>query len=428
MKYLLAGILVSLLMLSSQAYAGTGATDGAEATKAGADAGTDGAEATKAGADGADTAEATDTADAGTDGADTAEATDTADAADATKAGADATDSAESTEAADTADAGTDGAEATKAGADTAESTDAGTDVASPRKQVMQGAEPSEVECAQGLTMVLKFSTGHPACVKPASVEVLIERGWAVHFLPEPAEENNIEIFATGMLDVDTSNVAYFQDATGYLAEPAEEGEYPAVIMIHEWWGLNDNIKDMAETLASHGYTVLAVDMYDGQVATTADEARSLMGSFEQEYWTENMDAAASYLQTNHAPERMGSIGWCFGGAQSLNLALGNDDMDATVIYYGNVVTDPEALSSIDWPILGIFAELDQGIPPSQVKEFGDALDEAGVAHEIQIYDGVDHAFANPSGERYAPEKAMDAWQRTLDFLDENLRQAHTRV
>lgn len=292
-----------------------------------------------------------------------------------------------------------------------------------PLKQIQQGTEPSKVTCTEGLELVLKFSNGQPACIKPSSVEKLIQRGWAIHILPDYTNENNnSEIFTLGEFSVEVTDVNYFQNSNGYLAKPSEDGQYPAVIMIHEWWGLNDNIRDMAEKLASHGYVVFAVDLYDGQVATTVEEAVQLRSSFEEPYWIENMNVATQYIQEQHSPEKIGSIGWCFGGQQSLNLALNNEDMDATVIYYGRLVTEPQALSSIDWPILGIFAELDQGIPPTQVNEFESALNEVGITNDIHIYPGVNHAFANPSGERYAPEASMDAWQKTIEFFETNLR------
>ena len=292
-----------------------------------------------------------------------------------------------------------------------------------PLKQIKAGTEPANVTCTEGLELVLRFSDGDPACIKPSSVEKLIERGWAIHVLPdyEKNENNNSEIFALGNLEVESTDVSYFGNSKGYLATPTVEGQYPGIIMIHEFWGLNDNIKQMAEKLASHGYVVFAVDLYDGQVGTTADEARQLRSSFEQSQWTENMNAAVSYLENNYASPSIGSIGWCFGGGQSLQLALSNDNMDATVIYYGQLVTDAEELSKIEWPMLGIFAELDNGIPPETVNQFESALNEAGVENDITIYPGVNHAFANPSGDRYAPDESMDAWQKTLSFFDENL-------
>ena len=292
-----------------------------------------------------------------------------------------------------------------------------------PLKQIQEGTEPSMVTCTEGLELVLKLSNGQPVCVKPDSVAKLIERGWAIHILPDYTNQNNnSKIFTLGEFSVDTMNVNYFQNSNGYLAKPAADGEYPAVIMIHEWWGLNENVRSMAEKLASHGYIVFAVDLYDGQVATTSDEARELRSSFEEQYWIENMNVATKYVQEQYSPDKIGSIGWCFGGQQSLNLALNNEDMDAIAIYYGRLVTEPETLSSINWPILGIFAELDQGIPPEQVNEFESVLNEVGITNDIHIYPEVDHAFANPSGERYAPEATMDAWQKTIEFFEENLK------
>ena len=291
-----------------------------------------------------------------------------------------------------------------------------------PLKQISDGAEPSNVTCTEGLELVLKKSNGNPACLKPSSVAKLIERGWAIHILPDyENENNNSEIFATGNYKIETKMVNYFNDTFGYLAKPMDDGNFPGIVMIHEWWGLNENIKEMAQKLASHGYVVLAVDLYDGEVATTSDQARQLITLFKADKGIQNMNFAASYIEENYNVEKLGSIGWCFGGGQSLNLALNNQDMDATVIYYGSLVTEPESLSSITWPVLGIFAELDQGIPVQTVSNFESSLNNLGIPNEIHIYEGVDHAFANPSGERYAPNESKDAWQITLKFLESNL-------
>ena len=298
-----------------------------------------------------------------------------------------------------------------------------------PLKQISDGVDPANVTCTEGLEIVLKKSNGNPACLKPSSVAKLIERGWAIHILPDFKDENNnSEIFEVGSYNVDVGLVDYFDGTQGYLVRPTVngefpeiDGEFPGIIMIHEWWGLNDNIKEMAQKLASHGYVVLAVDLYNGEVATTSDQARQLISSFDKDAGIENMNFAASYIQENHNVEKLGSIGWCFGGGQSLNLALNNLDMDATVIYYGSLVAEQESLSSISWPVLGIFAELDQGIPVESVNGFESSLDELDIPNEIHIYPGVDNAFANPSGERYAPDESKDAWEKTLEFLETNL-------
>jgi len=292
-----------------------------------------------------------------------------------------------------------------------------------PLKQLKQGTSSDNVKCTEGLQLVLKQSTGTPYCVKSSSIEKLIQRGWAIHVLSNYFDgHNNSEIFKIGKYQIQTENVNYSDTSIGYLVRPVSDDSFPGVIMIHEWWGLNDNIKEMAEKLASHGYVVLAVDLYDGQVATTSEEARKLVTSFDKNNGIYNMNSAISYLNENYSPEKIGSIGWCFGGGQSLNLALSNNTLDATVIYYGSLVTNTETLSAINWPVLGIFAELDKGITVDTVHDFENSLNQLEIQNEIIIYPGVDHAFANPSGNSYAPEASQDAWQKTLEFLHSNLK------
>ena len=231
----------------------------------------------------------------------------------------------------------------------------------------------------------------------------------------------NSNVIHSGPHDIQTSLVEY-DGSTGFLARPTSDESFPGIVMIHEWWGLNDNIKETASELASHGYVVLAVDLFEGEVATDAQKAMQLVSGFEQDSAISNMNSASEFLQTNYDVEKLGSIGWCFGGAQSLNLALNNENMDATVIYYGQLVTEQDELSSINWPVLGIFAELDQGIPVNDVNDFEASLNALEIPNEIHIYPGVDHAFANPSGRNYAPQETDDAWDKTLEFLKSNLK------
>ncbi len=235
---------------------------------------------------------------------------------------------------------------------------------------------------------------------------------------------NSVMLEGYGGQEVVAEEVNYFENAKGYLARPSAEGEYPGVIMIHEWWGLNDNIKDTARQLASNGYTVLAVDLYNGQVAEDSGRARELSGEVRANPGkaVENMMAAADYLRENHNADKMASLGWCFGGGQSLQLALSGEDLDATVIYYGSLTSNETELSKLNWPVLGVFGEEDTSIPVSSVKEFGSALDKIGVANEIYIYPGVGHAFANPTGMNYAAEETKDAWEKTLAFLNKSLK------
>ncbi|MGQ0606133.1 MAG: dienelactone hydrolase family protein [Candidatus Nitrosotenuis sp.] len=297
----------------------------------------------------------------------------------------------------------------------------------SPRLQFLKTGSINMVSCEGGFDLVMKKNTGTPACVRPQTATVLIERGWAIHVLPDYSKtNNNSELFegSSGNLAVDTENVNYFENYVGYLAAPKDSNEnvYPGLVIIHEWWGLNDNIKQTAENLASNGYVVLAVDLYGKPAATVADEARKLVSSYDPDNGVSNMNGAVKFLEQRYGVPRIGSVGWCFGGGQSLNLALHNSDMDATVIYYGSLVSDKEQLSSISWPVLGIFAGLDQGITTESVNAFEKALDELGIQNEIHIYPNAEHGFANPSGQRYAPEETKDAWQKTISFLDSNLK------
>lgn len=214
----------------------------------------------------------------------------------------------------------------------------------------------------------------------------------------------------------------------GYFSAPADMFEpLPAVIMIHEWWGLNDNIRAMADRLAAEGYVVFAVDMYGGRTAATPQEARELMLSVveDMESGRGNLRAAYEFLDATVGAPKIASMGWCFGGGWSLSAAqIFPDTLDASVIYYGQVTSDEELLRPISAPILGIFGAEDKGIPVASVEGFQASLERLRKTHEVQIYPGVGHAFANPSGQNYDADSAADAWQRTLDFLKQHLSDA----
>ncbi len=237
--------------------------------------------------------------------------------------------------------------------------------------------------------------------------------------------ERNVDLFTTlNRSSVSVQNVSYFSASRGFLAEPKEEGVYPGVVMVHEWWGLNSNVEDMAVLLAQEGFVVLAVDIYEGKVANSSDEARALTSAVKQPRANENMRAAVAFLRNQSGVDALniGSIGWCFGGAQSLQLALSGEKLQGTVIYYGQLTDNQTALKQIEWPVLGIFGELDSGIPPEKVNAFKAALDAVGVENDITIYPGVNHAFANPSGARYAPNETRDAWAKTVAFFERTLK------
>jgi carboxymethylenebutenolidase len=227
---------------------------------------------------------------------------------------------------------------------------------------------------------------------------------------------------------LENKTIQYFDDAQGYLVYPVSTNDsqrkLPAVVMIHEWWGLNQNIKDMANLLAKNGFVVLAADLYHGKVTDNPQLAMELVKTARdnQNSSTANLQAAAKYLSSapNVDNKKIVSLGWCFGGGQSLQLALNSQEhpLAATILYYGTpLVTDNESISKIKWPVLGIFGDKDEAIPIAEINQFRSSLNESGIKNEIHVYSGVGHAFANPSGDSYAPEETADAWQRTLSFL-----------
>jgi len=236
--------------------------------------------------------------------------------------------------------------------------------------------------------------------------------------------KNNIALMKSDsdVAIVTEDEVAYFAEAKGFYAEPAEPGVYPGIVMIHENRGLRPEIKQSVEELAKEGYRVLAVDLYKGTVMETQEEARAYREKYEQTEGLANLQAAVMYLK-NRGASKIASLGWCFGGRQSIELAISGVSLDATVVYYGGgMATSTEALAPISWPVLGIFGDQDQLIPLTMVRDFENSLDTLGIENEIYVYEGVGHAFANPSNPDYAPEATIAAWERTLDFLNRHLK------
>jgi carboxymethylenebutenolidase len=243
---------------------------------------------------------------------------------------------------------------------------------------------------------------------------------------PVPTEiassEPSVPVTAT-MIEYATING---EPVSGYLAQPENVAEpLPAILAIHEWWGLNENIEAMARKLAGEGYTVLAVDLYNNKTAETPENARQLMQSVmdNPEPARENLQQAYDYLINEQSAPKVGTIGWCFGGAWSLQTALMMPEaIDATVIYYGQLVTDVEQLATLEMPILGVFGAQDSAIPVENVREFEETLANLDKNAEIIVYEDAGHAFANPSGDRYVPEAAADAWEKTKIFFAEYLK------
>ncbi|HLF09750.1 MAG TPA: dienelactone hydrolase family protein [Gammaproteobacteria bacterium] len=216
------------------------------------------------------------------------------------------------------------------------------------------------------------------------------------------------------------------RNLVGFLAMPGDAAEpLPGVLVIHEWWGLNDNIKAVTRRLAGEGYVALAVDLYGGAVADAPEQAQELMAELlaEPDAARANLRQAYEYLEKYAFSPTIGSIGWCLGGGWSLQTALMlPDQLDAMVMYYGQVVTDPAQLEPLKMPLLGLFGELDQSIPVREVQTFRTVLNELGKNATILIVLDADHAFANPSGGNYNAQKAAEAWETTLAFLNKHLK------
>lgn len=223
----------------------------------------------------------------------------------------------------------------------------------------------------------------------------------------------------TEMMTMTGSNGAEF---SGALALPKGDGPAPTLVLIHEWWGLNDQIKAVAAEFAELGYVALAIDLHGGKVAADAAEARDLTRAVKPNVATAQLVAAIDYLR-NHSRSngKVGTIGWCFGGGWSLNASLATP-VDATVIYYGNVTKSADQLASLNAPVLGHFGTQDRNINEEMVTGFSDALAAAGKSELFtpHWYD-ANHAFANPTGARYDAEDAALAWERTQAFFKQNL-------
>ncbi len=233
---------------------------------------------------------------------------------------------------------------------------------------------------------------------------------------------------ASGRETAEFTNTTYSgrdgQELIGYLAQPEGAGPHPAVLLIHEWWGLNEGMTILADALAAEGYVVLAPDAYRGRVTAQVPRALWLRLTTPEEQVFADIDAALAYLMSldNVDTTRLASMGFCFGGGHSLQLGMRqSENLALTILYYGAVVTDPELLRPLTdgQPVLGVFGEEDQTIPVADVLEFEAALNSLDIPNEITIYEGVGHAFL--SEENYdQPGAAMNAWQQTLRFLAEN--------
>lgn len=231
-------------------------------------------------------------------------------------------------------------------------------------------------------------------------------------------------VFAANITEEKISFQSGADTVSAFIARPEGDGPYPALIVIHEWWGLNEWVMENSREFAEKGYVALAVDLYRGKVADDPDFAHELSRALPQDRALQDMMAAIDYLRRQPfvTDSKIGSIGWCMGGGYSLQLAL-NADTAATVIAYGRLVTDTEELDKIGSPVLGIFGDLDRGIPVEDVRKFEKALTMQDKQNDINVYQGVGHAFMNPNNSRgYDGAAAEMAWAKIYGFLDDTLK------
>jgi carboxymethylenebutenolidase len=231
----------------------------------------------------------------------------------------------------------------------------------------------------------------------------------------------------TEQFTIKTEDISYYPDKKeikGFIAYPEKPGKYPALILIHEWWGLNDNIKDTAKKFSRLGYVAMAADLYGVPGTTDMNKARELAGAVRNntDEALKNLKNGVNFLKARSDvnPDRIASVGWCFGGGWSYQMAKNDLGVKATVMYYGNFNTQDD-LKMMKSHIIGHFGEKDTSIKVDDVKQFQATLKTLSGAHEIYIYPNAGHGFANETGAAYVKEAADIAWERTVEFLKKNL-------
>jgi carboxymethylenebutenolidase len=269
------------------------------------------------------------------------------------------------------------------------------------------------------------------ACGAPAQEEAAesVMEEPRVALAPTADEEMPPAIVGRGG-DLQGMDVTYLDgdpETVGYLAVPEGSGPFPALVIIHEWNGLVDRVRQVADDFAAEGYLTLAADLYRGRTGSNADENIALMqeANANMPGVIANLDAAVQYLRARpDVTGRVGAMGWCFGGGIALSFGLDGENHEATAIFYGRLVDDPEVLARLDHEVYGTFARLDSGPSPAEVEAFETALRSAGIENDLHIYDDVNHGFwLRIDGDTETRAAAgLDAWQRLKAYLDRTLR------
>jgi carboxymethylenebutenolidase len=213
------------------------------------------------------------------------------------------------------------------------------------------------------------------------------------------------------------------RQTNGYLASP-ERGKGPGLVVIQEWWGLVDHIKDVCDRFAAEGFVALAPDFYHGEIAKSPDEAGKMMMALRIDEAEKDLKGAINYLlgHSTTTTSKVGTIGFCMGGALSLYAATKNENVGACVVFYGGHPNVKPDLANLNSPVLGIYGENDKSVSPAVVHELERKLNELGKSFEYHIYPGASHAFFNDTRPQvYNAEAAADAWTRTVEFLRKNL-------
>jgi len=214
------------------------------------------------------------------------------------------------------------------------------------------------------------------------------------------------------------------RNTVGFLARPEQSGRYPAVIVIHEIWGLVDHIKDVANRLAREGFVAFAVDLFDRKVISNIEEGRQIRQALTEQKIFGDLDGAFNYLKTLDyvKPDKIGSIGFCMGGGLSLQLACRNKELAAAVVFYGRNPSPIDLVKNIRCPVLGNYAGADKGITEADIDLLKQTFAKYGKEFDAKIYPGAPHAFFNDMRETYRHEAAKDAWERTLRFFNSHLK------
>ena len=212
--------------------------------------------------------------------------------------------------------------------------------------------------------------------------------------------------------------------AGAYVAWPAGDRAAPAIIVVHEWWGLNGQIRAVARRLSSQGYLAIVPDLYHGKVASDPMKAHELMRGLDEAEALGTLEAAAAWVRAKPraARSRVGVIGFCMGGGLAQDLALQDAGVAAAVMFYGGPETDPAKLAKLQGVIQAHFGEQDEGIPMKRIEEFRAALQKAGKSADVYVYPGAGHAFMHDGLPSYRPDAARQAWARTLAFFQKHLR------